>query len=446
VDLVGDDIPWRVRIAPVLTGRLTTSHQLAKKGAQVRAALVPGAEELLAAYSVGYEGDGGEAVTVLNDHPSGVFVMPKRNITLTLMAKPGVTAPGPAVLENMKLATLSDQKVVEIKYVSPNEIYVISCNTAVKTYYLSKWNGSSLSVIDTVTVPNNASMYALIAHRNSNEYYAIYRDGAVYNPATYLRKYINGAMSGETTIPWQYGSVEGGFEGFKYFDNRLFLSGYSKGENSKIFTVDPVSMIFNPTPVYTKTTVGSWALDSLYAVNNSLYYVRGTDNGAVAQVILAKWDSSTFIDICSANTAIPAGYGVQPETCAVKDDHTLFLTNTAYDIFSPNQVRLDKVEVVDATTWNTTNVFNVGDPVNWRMRITPGDNLGHWRRKVDVAAGTFDLIRFDYATDSEIKTYADLPYGAESGWWKYDDGDVGHLAYTVMPNATDTEIWLITVQ
>jgi hypothetical protein len=240
--------------------------------------------------------------------------------------------------------------------------------------------------------------------------------------------------------------MEGGFEGFKYFDNRLFLSGYSKSSDSKIFTVDPATLTFNATPVYTKAAVGAWALDSLYAVNNSLYYVKGTNNGSFAQVTLAKWNGAAFIDICSGNTAIPAGYGVQPGTSAVKDDHTLFLATTAYDIFSPNQVRLDKVEVVDAATWNTTNVFTVGDPVNWRIYVTPGDTLGHWRRKVDAAAGTFDLILFDYAADSEIKTYAGLPYGAESGWWKYDDGDAGHLAYTVMPNAADTELWLITVR
>ncbi|MDR1899180.1 MAG: formylglycine-generating enzyme family protein [Treponema sp.] len=89
VDMTGAEIPWQVRISPALTGALYSSHQLAKRGALVRVNLNPGYEGLLNTASVGYADSGGGMAAVLVDSPSGAFVMPPKNIILTLMAKNG---------------------------------------------------------------------------------------------------------------------------------------------------------------------------------------------------------------------------------------------------------------------------------------------------------------------------------------------------------------------
>jgi hypothetical protein len=89
VDMTGDEIPWRVRISPALTGMIYSSHQLAKRSALVRVTLNPGYEGLLYTASVVYADSGGGMVTVLDESPAGAFAMPKQNVTLTLMAKNG---------------------------------------------------------------------------------------------------------------------------------------------------------------------------------------------------------------------------------------------------------------------------------------------------------------------------------------------------------------------
>jgi hypothetical protein len=356
-----------------------------------------------------------------------------------------LTAEGKLGNNNIILATLSNQKVDDIHFVSPSEIYVLSWDDSTKTYYLSKWNGSSLATIDTVVKPGSA-MYGRIAYRNANEYYAIYRDGSAIGHSTVLRKYVNGTTDSEITIPWQYGSVEASFDGFEFFDNRLFLAAYAKSDLAKVFTVTTSPLTFDATPVYTKTNPGAWSYTPLETVNNNLYFVRGANSGSVAQVILAKWNGAGFTELCVADTTIPGAYGLFPVGSAVKDDGTVFVATNFNPAFSPFEARLDKLTVISPSDWTTVNIYNYNppNPPNKRLYLA-GDTAGYWLSVFDNSTSTYEISRFDYGTDSKTASYTGLPFGSPPGLCKYDSGDSGHFAHAVMPNTTDTELWLVTL-
>jgi hypothetical protein len=363
-----------------------------------------------------------------------------------------LTAAGKLAGENIILATLPNQTILDTHYVSSNEIYVLTLNEAALTYNLSKWNGDSIVPVDTYTAASGTYWYGKIAYKDSGEYYAIYRDGPSIVHSTILRKYVNGTMASAITIPWQFGSYEGGFWSFAYFDNRLFLTGASKSDPAKIFTVDTSPLSFNNTPVYTRNAPGAWGHLSLHLANGGLYFLRGTNSGSYSEVVFAKWNGSNFTEICTAVTDIPGGSGVFPIMEVVKDDSTLFITTITLGN-APRLSRLDKLTVGSATAWNPAeNIYNFNppDPPDTWMWVTAGDSQGHWRRRTNDSLTTYDIIRFDYGTNTETVSYTDIPFGA--GHWNNsllgdsgDSGDADHLAYTVRPNATDTDLRLITL-
>jgi hypothetical protein len=364
-----------------------------------------------------------------------------------------LTAAGKLAGENIILTTLPNQKVADTHYVSPSEIYVLSYDETTFTYYLSKWNGDSLVPVDTVTVASGTGGMgetAGIAYKNSGEYYAAYRDGTANSHDTILRKYVNGTMDSTIDIPWQFGSMEGGFTSIKYFDGRVFLAGSSKAYAAKVFTVDADTLTFNDTPVYTRAAPSAWSGTALHAVNNSLYFVRGAHSGSVAEAVFAKWDGSGFTELCAATTSIPGGNGVYPMLSVVQDDTTVFLsTNQSQSIYPPNQARLDKVTVSTATAWNTAeNVYNL-TPADYGIWAVAGDGQGHWRKKNNVAAGTYDYMRFDYGTNTEAASYTGIPYydgwGAGGMGESSESGDADHLVYAIISSATDTDLRLITL-
>jgi hypothetical protein len=131
----------------------------------------------------------------------------------------------------------------------------------------------------------------------------------------------------------------------------------------------------------------------------------------------------------------------------VKNDSTVFITTYAADIFMPHVSRLDKLTVTSPSAWTTENVSNnvPPDPPVIRICVTAGDAQGYWRRRFDTSAETFDIARFDYGTNSETASYTGLPSDTFPSPSRFDSGDSGHFAYAVMPNTTDTELWLITL-
>jgi hypothetical protein len=358
--------------------------------------------------------------------------------------------------QNQLLLTLKDAQILNVKYAADNEVYIIYADSSSREgqYHLARWNGEALIELDTHPTEGQINL-PLIAYKNSREYWAVYNQRgngyySAYNRPTTIKRFVDDVICAETIIPWQFGTMEGSFQSAIYYENRIFLVGNSRDAPAKVITVEPNTLEYST--VYTRDAIVSsgWFESRLFLVNNTLYfsYCQNTSIWTSPVLItIATWNGTGFDELVNAQGPSISSYGVQPYVDAIRDNSQFFLVTNGNYMSNP-EVRLDKMDILNPTSLDTTNINNLSY-AQGRISIVSADDTGHWRLKMNLLNKTYDLSRFDYQRDDIIASVVGLPCGVVGDILDENvnnhycgDGGPDRLVYSVM-REKDCELWQI---